>query len=870
MLDFQIPGYTLGSAWCRTESKGGGTAIFLNSILEHQVLDKIEKHSLENIVEMSAIFLVGYNLYLITVYRPPAGDFNIFINQLTRAIDSIGQNRNILVIGDFNVLFGTNQTRSVELCDIFETYGLFPGVNVETRHGNCLDNVFMNFDTDHVLLDVINNGLSDHNSIEAKIPLPPQIKNKPTNKICRPITEVGKFVFYQLIEGLSWEFVGNNEVDVNNKFQIFCNLIKGAFCQAFPEKCYVKREAGKLFPWFNDSLRRMREQLHFLQDLCGQNHSLRLINQKNKFKNEYKAAIKQAKKNFNNNLIKNSSNKTKTMWNIINNNRASHQAKNADHNIAPDQFNDYFTNIAEQLLGKGHYTIDDVQNQPKVRDDVVFDFGEVTINEVRDVMGSLKNKDSKDISGLSVRIIKVIRELIIVPLTKLINLIFRERIFPNCLKEALVIPIFKKGSRDQVSNYRPISLLPVFSKIVEKCMAMKMAAYLGENTLLSERQFGFREGRSTVSGVLDLVSYIMDGFERRRHTGTIFCDLSKAFDCVSHGLLIRKLSYYNFNTASKNLLQSYLEHRTQRVVLDGVSSASGTINVGVPQGSVLGPLLFLLYINNLPNCSMGEHYVLFADDTTISVQREDEVQLMAETGEARSRADDWFQRNSLVLNNEKTDQMLFSLREVSECSWSRGPVRFLGVQLDSELRWDVHIDSVARKMNSGIFVLRSLVGCVSDQVLRTAYFALCHSVMSYAVLAWGHASRWRRVFSLQRRAVRVVGNLCYREDCKQKFKDLRILTFPSLYIYMNLIHIQSNLHLYPTNSQKHPLATRSREQLAVPLRRLERCRDGPNYLAVKFYNKLPDGYKCLALKEFKSGVRELLLNNPLYNWKDFL
>ena len=557
------------------------------------------------------------------------------------------------------------------------------------------------------------------------------------------------------------------------------------------------------------------------------------------------------------------------MWNIINNNRKSHQTHSAGASVTPDQFNDFFINIAQELIDQEQLSNHDVPYQARIEESTTFNFREATFNEVRDIIKNLKNKESKDCFGLSVKVVKVIRELIVIPLTKLINLMFKKHIFPNCLKEAIVVPIFKKGDKDQACNYRPISLLPVFSKIVEKCMAQRMAEYFEVNSLFSEQQFGFRKQRNTVSGILDLVSYIRDGFENKKHTGTTFCDLSKAFDCVSHELLVKKLAYYNFSLESVNLIKSYLNDRRQRVVLNGVSSAKGTINLGVPQGSVLGPLLFLIYINNLPNNSIGERYVLFADDTTISVQRDDEWELVSEVMEAQSRANNWFQHNGLVLNKEKTNHMLFSLREVSEDSLSRSPVRFLGVHLDSELRWDVHIDTVAGRLKSGIFVLRGLVGCVTEEVMRTAYFALCHSVMSYAVLAWGHAPQWRRVFSLQRRAVRVVGGLGYRDDCKQKFKELKILTFPSLYVYVNLIHIKTNLHLYPTNGQRHSVATRSREQLAVPLRRLERCRDGPSYLAVKFFNKLPERYRSLPVKGFRSGVRDYLLKNPLYDWKDF-
>jgi len=157
------------------------------------------------------------------------------------------------------------------------------------------------------------------------------------------------------------------------------------------------------------------------------------------------------------------------------------------------------------------------------------------------------------------------------------------------------VPIFKKGDRSNLSNYSPISLLPVLSKVIEKCMAMQIASHLEDNSMLSPDQFGFREGRSTVEAILNLVSTILEGYENREHTVTVFCDLSNVFDCVSHILFVRKLSYYGFSQNRIALITSYLSVRSQCVSLNGKSSKRETIRTVVPQGSVLGPLLFLLY-----------------------------------------------------------------------------------------------------------------------------------------------------------------------------------------------------------------------------------------------------------------------------------
>lgn len=869
--ELKISGLVVGSIFCREESRGGGVTTLLDSTIEHNNITKISKFSIEKIIELCCAYIKSLNIYIFCVYRSPGESIEVFVTQLGRAIDSVGHRRKIIIVGDFNVLFGTKQSESVLVNDMLESYGFRALVSAGTRGGNCIDNLFINFDVLFTDIKIIDNGLSDHNLIELRFGIDSDTNNKTLMRKYRPITERGKQSFFTLVQEYNWSFISKNNINVSTKCKLFCDKIQEAFDASFPEKIYKNKQNQTLFPWFNDTLREMRERLCFLNDLFKQYPSQELLDNRNCFKKQYRRAIKVAKREYNDRLISNSTNKSKSIWKIVNNNRANKQKQNPSMTIDPDAFNDFFSSVADVLVGNGQCSTQDIPFRITHLPDEEFKFGDVGFNEVRDVILNLKNKDSRDKFGFSVRIIKMIRELILIPLTKIINLCFRECIFPCCLKEAVVVPVFKKGDKNDISNYRPISLLPVFSKIIEKCMASRMALFLEENLLLNDQQFGFRSGRSTVLAILDLVSFILDGFESREHVGAVFCDLSKAFDCVSHELLIKKLDYYKFSEGSVALLKSYMEDRIQRVVVDGVWSNPRPLKNGVPQGSVLGPLLFLIYINNLPHIRRDDHYVLFADDTAVSVRGKELKDLEGGADDAQARAADWFRKNNLVLNEAKTNRVIFSLRSVPEdCRFSRESVPFLGVQLDSEMRWNAHIEQLCKKLRSALFVLRNLSGTVSYCVLRTAYYALFHSVMSYAVLAWGHAPQWRRVFALQRRAVRVVGGLGYRDDCRETFKMLNILTLPNLYILENLLYVKANTEKYPTNAQHGSHDTRRAEHLSIPIHRLERSRDGPRYWGVKFYNKLPDGYKLLSDKVFKGRVRGWLLENPLYDSREFL
>ena len=198
------------------------------------------------------------------------------------------------------------------------------------------------------------------------------------------------------------------------------------------------------------------------------------------------------------------------------------------------------------------------------------------------------------------------------------------------------------------------------------------------------------------------------------------------------------------------------------------------------------------------------------------------------------------------------------------------PVKFLGVLLDPKLQWDVHLDSLARKLNTGIFMLRNLAKNVSHAALRSAYFAVCHSHLSYATLAWGRASDSKRIFALQRRAVRIIAGLGYRDDCAHAFKCLDILTMPSIYIFQSLVYIKNNLPRFEKNSDNHDHNTRSGLDLRVPYCRLERSQRGPNYNAVKFYNRVPTTVRLLPINSFKSRIGKFITINAFYTYQEYL
>ena len=290
----------------------------------------------------------------------------------------------------------------------------------------------------------------------------------------------------------------------------------------------------------------------------------------------------------------------------------------SDKKDIANKFNEFFTNIGKNLADK----INDVPNKHfsdylVSKPNTKFEFQPVEIKEVNKIISQLDSKNSSGYDSISNILIKSIVDIILKPLTVIINQCLKMGIFPNQLKIAKVVPIFKTGDDTLFTNYRPISLLPSTSKVVERVIFNQLYTYFETNKLFYRSQYGFRKRHSTEFAALELVDKLLYMMDKGQVPLGIFLDLSKAFDTIDHKKMIKKLEFYGVSDGPGKLLESYLSKRKQYVVFDDINLQVLDIKTGVPQGSILGPLLFLIYINDIVKSSNLFKFILFADDTTI-------------------------------------------------------------------------------------------------------------------------------------------------------------------------------------------------------------------------------------------------------------
>ena len=488
----------------------------------------------------------------------------------------------------------------------------------------------------------------------------------------------------------------------------------------------------------------------------------------------------------------------------------------------------------------------------------------VPYSKVLNLLNSLSKSKATGLDKISGKILKAAASSIASLLTYIFNHALISSHFPSEWKVARLLPLFKKGPRNLAENYRPISILPSISKLMERIMYDQLYEYLNENSLLSDHQFGFRKFHSTASALLDCTNSWYMNMDRKMFNLVVFLDLKKAFDTVNHDILVRKLELYGITGNALSMIKSFLTDRKQKCQLGDVITPESSVTCGIPQGSILGPLLFLLYINDLPDCLRQVSPRLFADDTNLTVAGEtiEEVELAMNNDLLRIK--EWLLANKLSLNVAKTEFLLIGSHHKLNNLDSKPSVNIghdsikqvqhstvLGVEIDEYLSWKKHIENVVKKVTSGIGAMRRIRDFVDRETLSSIYNALIRPHFDYCGEVWdtlgvGHPSRLQK---LQKRAARIIMNLRYntpgieainalgwepletrraKSKVKQMYKVLNDLAPSSL----------ATLFVRKRNITEYDLRGSS-TSLQLPLPKTENLKKSFCYDGAKLWNSLP-------------------------------
>ena len=485
-----------------------------------------------------------------------------------------------------------------------------------------------------------------------------------------------------------------------------------------------------------------------------------------------------------------------------------------------EKFNEYFSSIAKKLKQENLANTEQVYHDTFLNNSTINSIylRPVEPDEINEIIKGFKNKSTSDtkISALKIANEDAKFRLII---SDIVNLSFEQGIFPEQLKLAKVIPLYKGGSKTDITNYRPISLLSSFSKIFEKTMHGRIVDFMEQNNSFYEMQYGFRKGRSCEYALLTAQNTLLDSLNRNEISLLLLIDFSKAFDMVDHRILLKKLYHYGIRGNTFDWLKSYLHNRKQYVGINGISSTQKSLEFGVPQGSILGPLLFVIYINDIPKINQLAKFILYADDANIIITGTCLQEIEQQFHVLSKLLVDWVNSNGLALNIGKTKYMIFSRHKVDTSLFNpkilnrplerQTTARFLGVLIDDKLNWSQHISVLKTKMSRYIGIMYKLKGYLPLSARLNIFHSLVQSHINFCSLIWGFAAKTNinSIFTMQKKAIRAVMpgfvNYFYKDgvlpnQTKSAFVEFNILTVHNI-IVKNAIILMHKIHHFPNN-----------------------------------------------------------------------
>jgi hypothetical protein len=563
-------------------------------------------------------------------------------------------------------------------------------------------------------------------------------------------------------------------------------------------------------------------------------------------------------------------------------------------------FNTFFTSIGKDISN----SIPPTEKRPEDyinygREIPLLNLGNTTPEHVKKVISKLANKNSCDVSGVSTRMIKTVGNEIAVPLSHIFNLSLSNGVFPSQLKNCRVIPIFKAGDHTERDNYRPISLLSSFSKILEKIVAEKLIEHLLSNDLLYLHQYGFLPNRSSEQNLIQIVNYISEALNDNMYCIGIFLDLKKAFDVCSHEILLRKLQKMGIQGTAYNWFASYLSNRAQCVDINGKLSDFLALDISVIQGSTLGPILFLCYINDFWSASTL-FSLLFADDTTGLAKGKVLSELSEYVNTELQKIALWYRANKMAVNTSKTKfivfrthgkqinpdhcRIVFNSNEIGQPvnpdmikpierihnEGNEKSFKLLGVYLDEYLSFNDHVSKLCAKISKSLFCLNRIKNFVNVKALKTLYLAMVQSNISYCINVYGCAnnSTLKPLVLKQKQAIRIISHAGYYDHTGPLFVQHQILPLNELILYsrMKFMHNYmfgnvppSFFDMWLTNRERNNIRIlRNADDLFVPPHRIELYKRMPLIAFASAWNEADDKKynQCqkIFLKEFKADL----------------
>ena len=777
----------------------------------------------------------GKNTIIGSIYKHFTITQKDFTNKINPLLININkENKPCFLSGDFNMnLLSIDANSDTEtFFDNLTENQFMPLITIPTRIANnsktLIDNIYFNQFSNDIISGNLTVGISDHMPQFSIIPLDIHKINPKTRNIYRRVFKnFNNAQFMNEINQIDWTIYA--EDDVNDAVSTLLSVTDQLLDKYAPVKRLSKKQLKQRDkPWIdNDILKSIKDKDNIYRKLISEKNPTRRESYKadcNKRKNEITKNIRLKKKAYYKTYFQKHSQNAKKMWSgineIIHTKSKNKNSPNCieqmlnnekvtitDSKSMSNAFNTHYVNVAEEILKQRKYPgCKSFTEYLKDSNSYTFMAQPTTPKEVDELIKSFDSSKSAGPNSIPNKVIGQISASIAIPISNIINQSLLKGIYPSILKISKVIPVHKKDSKLEIVNYRPISLLSNINKIIEKLMFNRLYSFLEFHNCIYDLQFGFREMHSTNHALMSMIQQIRDTMDDGNIAVGVFVDFQKAFDTVNHDILLRKLDHYGVRGISNSWFKSYLTDRKQYVSLDGTDSDQEFIKHGVPQGSVLGPLLFLIYINDLHQCIKHSTTRHFADDTNL-------LHILNKSFPNRTKKinrdlrclNNWLLANKISLNSTKTEIIFFrkrgipvpikkiKLNGVKLLPSSR--VKYVGITIDEHLTFEPNRKILQSKLKRANNLLSISRHYVPKDLLKQIYFGQFHSHLMYGSQIWGlNDNDNLKILTQQKKAIRKISFAHYEAHADPIFKELGILKLPDIIKMNNLLFVHRALN----------------------------------------------------------------------------
>ena len=773
---------------------GGGLIVYIHNSVAYEHLENLDSSMPESVnIKVKPNMKKGFILSFL--YRPPNSTSSWYDKVYEYFENCFSLNNEIIILGDFNINLLEAEGKNKRWMNMVTSFSLNQLISCPTRvtdtSSTLIDHVYSNNPSNIAESGVVKYTLSDHFLIFATRLCTPT-KKKESKRICREFKDYSLLTDQNIRDNLS----GNNlesvlcEKNIDSMFykfnQIYCSLMKSLI---ITRKRFVKTD--NLPKWLDNEVKKHMK----LRDYLKRDGKWKEYKKRRNFVTNL---IKRKKKKAISEIINSNRNNTKPLWDALNISSNKDRSLINNTKLTPNDFNRHFTSIAKSI-SKNIPTKDLVQAEERPYTTLRLSHWSPFTPEIcHKYLKTISDKKATGQDGISIKVLKRTWPYISNIVCDMFNRILIENEVPNSWKIARVTPIHKGGDLNDPSNYRPISILPVLSKVFEKHVNQQLQNYFSSNSLIHKLQCGFRKSYSCADLVHKIVTDCIGAKSEGHYVSLMFLDFKKAFDCVDHTILVKKLRLFGITGKPLSLVNSFLSNRSQFVMIHKDKSEILPIQIGVPQGSILAPTLFLIYINDLLSYTLHSKSFAYADDTVFMSKSEDIRSLNQICDIDLILINRWCNNNRMILNTKKSHYMI--LKPTSRASGSDlylnindtrlqrvKKTKLLGFVLNDKLTWSDHVDYICKNVKKSLALFQNCREFLDRKSSRNFYYQYIFCHLIYGIRIYGNLAPHyllNNLFLLQKRAFRLIANVNHIPyhliSTIDLYKSLDLVPFPSL------------------------------------------------------------------------------------------